>query len=128
MGVTLYGVAGFSMLAGIGGVILGALLILLLPLTQLRSAKKHNPNFGAPTVYTFSDAGILLEWPVTSVRYDWAAIKRCTETDKYLLIHLPPESFYFIPKRELSAPELDAITDILQTRPPVEKRLGKSRL
>jgi hypothetical protein len=127
LGPLLYASGLPSVFAGILGVIAGVTGIALAPLAQLRSAKKHNPYFLAPTEYGFSEHGISLEGPVSSVRLDWAAIKRCTETDKYLLIHMPPEWFYIIPKRELSQAELQDITEILRTCPPVAQRLGKKR-
>ena len=94
-----------SVFAVVAGVLLGAVIVFLLPLVQWRSAKKTNPNWGKPTIYTFSATGVSLQWPVASVNYEWAAIKRFTESEKYLLIHFP-NAFYFIPKRELTEIEL----------------------
>jgi YcxB-like protein len=102
--VALYAAPIHGAVAVLTGLIVGCSMIFVSPIVQWRSRKKRDANFVAPTIYTFSESGVSMEWPTATVDFKWSAFKKFSVTGKYVLMHMPSGVFY-IPKREVSEAE-----------------------
>jgi len=66
-----------------------------------------------------SPHGLSLRARTVQIHYEWSAVKRVVEIDKYVLIYLDRRggSFCYLPKRELTEVDLIKIKDLLRTYP-----------
>jgi hypothetical protein len=84
---------------------------------DLRRRWDGQPVLHRPYTLDASDAGITLEGPASTHRYQWDYFPGSRETLNLILLYISPYSFWIIPKRAFaSAGDLEAFKAFLPTR------------
>jgi len=77
------------------------------PRMRARRAFKRNPSIRGEIIVTLNDEGTAWKYPTGESRLDWRTYIKYRETKAGFLLYLSPERTTFIPKRVMSAEQIE---------------------
>jgi hypothetical protein len=87
------------------------------PLWVRRDYRKH-PNFSVPQVVNINEEGIQTVSDIAEGSAKWSAFTRFRETKNLFMIHMGSRIFRAIPKRALSASQIEELRQLLRSKLP----------
>jgi hypothetical protein len=111
-GLALAGWIWLAVSAGIG------IAVYEVPRFQIRQGLKSNPSSQGEIVYVFDDRGCVVTFATGESRLDWNAYTKCKETGTSFLLFFSPHRYALIPKRVMSAEQIEEFRGLLKTKIP----------
>ena len=108
---------GGGLLLQLVGIVWLSWPVIIRPSWVRRDFRKH-PNFSVPQVVNFDDEGLHVISDIAEGTAKWPAFTRFHETPSPFMLHLGARLFRVIPKRALSASQLEELRQLLQRKIP----------
>ena len=91
--------------------------VIIWPLWVRRDFRKH-PNFSVPQVARLNDEGFYSANDIAQGMAKWTAFTKFHETQNLFMLHMGARLFQVIPKRALSAAQIDEMRQLLHHNLP----------
>jgi hypothetical protein len=101
----------------LGGIFWLSWFVIIQPLWVRRDFHKH-PNFSVPQVVTLNDEGFHSVSDIAQGTAKWTAFTKFHETQNFFMLLMGARLFRVIPKRALSAAQIDELRQLLHRHLP----------
>jgi hypothetical protein len=89
------------------------------PMWFRRDFRRH-PNFAVAQVVTISEEGLDTKCKIAASGTKWSAYTKFRETRNLFMLYMGARLFRVVPKRALSAPQMDELRELLRKKLPTK--------